>query len=121
MGPPGLVLVANIATVTSTTPMKNCSELVMPAAYNLASTDDLAEQSNCEDSKRSCSEGDFFCFPNTHLEPADRCGGLVGPLQTKCNQPPDFIVKGEQHYWVHTATDRFTGQVIDKQIEIVND
>jgi hypothetical protein len=32
MGPPGLVLVANIATVTSTTPMKNCSELVMPAA-----------------------------------------------------------------------------------------
>ena len=33
----------------------------------------------------------------------------------------DFIVKGEQHYWVHVATDRFTGQVIDKQIEVVND
>ena len=36
VGPPGPVLVANIAIVTSTTPMKNCSELVMPAAYNLA-------------------------------------------------------------------------------------
>jgi len=35
--------------------------------------------------------------------------------------PPDFIMKGEQHYWVHTATLRFTGQVIDKQIEVVND
>ena len=28
-----------------------------PTAYNLASTDDLAEQSNCEGSKRSYSEG----------------------------------------------------------------
>jgi hypothetical protein len=33
----------------------------------------------------------------------------------------DFIVEGEQHYWVHVAIDRFTGQVIDKQIEVVNE
>ena len=33
----------------------------------------------------------------------------------------DFIVEGEQHYWVHVAIDRFTGQVIDKQIEAVNE
>ena len=32
-----------------------------------------------------------------------------------------FIVEGEQHYWVHVAIDRFTGQVIDKQIEAVNE
>src|SRR5207237_10790406 len=32
-----------------------------------------------------------------------------------------FLVEGEQHYWVHVAIDRFTGQVIDKQIEIVNE
>jgi hypothetical protein len=30
-----------------------------------------------------------------------------------------FLVEGEQHYWVHVAIDRFTGQVIDKQIEVV--
>ncbi len=30
-----------------------------------------------------------------------------------------FNVEGEQHYWVHVAIDRFTGQVIDKQIEVV--
>jgi hypothetical protein len=35
--------------------------------------------------------------------------------------PNDFIVEGEQHYWVHVAIDRFTGQVIDKQIEVVNE
>jgi hypothetical protein len=33
----------------------------------------------------------------------------------------DFIVEGEQHYWVHVAIDRFTGQVLDKQIEVVNE
>jgi hypothetical protein len=35
--------------------------------------------------------------------------------------PNDFMVEGQQHYWVHLAIDRFTGQVIDKQIEVVNE
>ena len=33
----------------------------------------------------------------------------------------DFIVEGEQHYWVHVSIDQFTGQVIDKQIEVVQE
>jgi hypothetical protein len=33
----------------------------------------------------------------------------------------DFIVEGERHYWVHVAIDRFTGQVLDKQIEVVKE
>jgi hypothetical protein len=32
-----------------------------------------------------------------------------------------FNVTGEQHYWVHVAIDRFTGWVVDKQIEVVNE
>ena len=32
-----------------------------------------------------------------------------------------FNVEGEQRYWVHVAIDRFTGQVIDKQVEVVNE
>jgi hypothetical protein len=32
-----------------------------------------------------------------------------------------FIVEGEQHYWVHVAIDRFTGWVLAKQIEVVNE
>ena len=32
-----------------------------------------------------------------------------------------FVVNGEQRYWVHVAIDRFTNQVIDKQIEVVNE
>jgi hypothetical protein len=30
-------------------------------------------------------------------------------------------VEGEQHYWVHVAIEQFTGQVIDKQIEVVQE
>jgi hypothetical protein len=33
----------------------------------------------------------------------------------------DFVVEGEEHYWIHVAIDRFTGQVLDKQIEVVNE
>jgi hypothetical protein len=42
-----------------------------------------------------------------------------GPNTT--NPLANFVVEGEVHYWVHVAIDRFTGQVIDKQIEIVNE
>jgi len=32
-----------------------------------------------------------------------------------------FIVEGEQHYWLHVAIDRFTLQVIDRQVEVVTE
>lgn len=43
----------------------------------------------------------------------------------------DFVVEGEQHSWIHppsvaaasygVAIDRFTGRVLDRQIETVNE
>ena len=33
----------------------------------------------------------------------------------------DFVVEGEQRYWVHVAIDRVTGKVIDKQIAVVTE
>src|SRR5947208_7925024 len=60
-----------------------------PPAYNLASTDDLAEQSNCEGSKRSCSTGNLFRFPNARLEFADRCGSAERALSRR-NGPQEI-------------------------------
>jgi len=57
-----------------------------PTAYNLASTDDLKEQSHCEGSKGSCTAGHFFRFPNTNWNVLIDVVGSVGLLQTKCNQ-----------------------------------
>jgi len=33
----------------------------------------------------------------------------------------DFVVEGEKRYWLHIAIDRFTGEVIDQQLEPVNE
>ena len=40
---------------------------------------------------------------------------------TSVDQANKFVVEGEQHYWVHVAIDRFTGQVIDRQVEVVKE
>jgi len=32
-----------------------------------------------------------------------------------------FVVEGEKRYWLHIAIDRFTGEVIDQQLEAVYD
>ena len=41
--------------------------------------------------------------------------------QSSASTLDNFVVEGEQRYWVHVAIDRFTGQVIDKQIEVVKE
>ena len=96
------MLVANIATATSTTPMQNRSERVTrsgPPGYDLASTDDLAEQSNCEGSKGSCTAGHFFRFPNTNwnvLIDVVAQSGSFKPNATSLHN--DSVIESEQHY-----------------------
>jgi hypothetical protein len=31
----------------------------------------------------------------------------------------DFVVEGERRYWLHVAIDRFTGKIVDQQLETV--
>jgi predicted transcriptional regulator len=44
--------------------------------------------------------------------------GRCPPGSSNLNQ---FIVQGEKRYWLHIAIDRFTGAVIDQQLEAVSD
>ena len=30
-----------------------------------------------------------------------------------------FVVEGERRYWLHVAIDRFSGEVVDQQLEAV--
>jgi hypothetical protein len=76
--------------------------------------------------------------PKTQREAVARALGETGQTRTwnllidviaqSGQYPPNatsltngFVVSGEQRYWVHVAIDRFTGQVIEKQIEVVNE
>lgn len=50
---------------------------------------------------------------------------LVDAIAQSGRYPPtatalaDFVVNGEHRYWLHVAIDRFTGEVIDQQLEAV--
>lgn len=44
--------------------------------------------------------------------------GRFPPGSQKLN---DFVVEGEQRLWVHLAMDRFTGRVLDRQVEVVSE
>jgi len=54
-------------------------------------------------------------------------GLLIDVVAQSGRYPPtastlaDFVVEGEKRYWLHVAIDRFTGQVIDQQLEEVFD
>ncbi|MEY2490891.1 MAG: hypothetical protein QOC70_2833 [Verrucomicrobiota bacterium] len=45
--------------------------------------------------------------------------GRYPPGTTNLTKP--FVVEGEKRYWLHLAIDRFTGQVIDQQLEAVSE
>jgi len=45
--------------------------------------------------------------------------GRYPPGTTNLTQP--FVVEAEKRYWLHVAIDRFTGEVIDRQLEAVSE
>jgi hypothetical protein len=45
----------------------------------------------------------------------------TGRYPQNAQSAANFLVEGEQRYWVHVAIDRFTGQVLDKQVEVVKE
>ena len=58
------------------------------------------------------------------VEPIDRRGCPIRPLPSRRGGrelKTGFVVDGEQRYWVHVAIDRMTGQVLDKQVEVVKE
>jgi hypothetical protein len=42
-----------------------------------------------------------------------------GRYPPTANGLADFVVEGEKRYWLHVAIDRFTGEVVDQQLEAV--
>ena len=45
----------------------------------------------------------------------------TGRYPTTAHSLDNFVVEGERRYWLHIAIDRYTGQVVDKQLEVVNE
>jgi hypothetical protein len=120
------VLAANIVNATSTTAMQNKSELLTRAGLPMTilpvplsgAAHDQRVKSRREVVARAVSSVSQTRAWNLLIDVLAQSGRYKPNAQSLQN---DFVVEGEQHYWVHVAIDRFTGQVLDKQIEVVNE
>ena len=118
------VLAANIVAATTTTPLQNHSELVarsgLPVTILPLPTGGAHNQS--VKARREVIPRALASLSQTRtwnlLIDVIAQSGKYAQGETDLKK---FIVEGEQHYWVHVAIDRFSGQVIDKQIEVVNE
>jgi len=122
-------ITSRLANATSGTPMQNKSELVtrvnpvthLPLAQTMlptAANDKQAVKAQREVVARAMSSVSQTRVWNVLIDVVAQSGHYKPNANSLQN---DFIVEGEQHYWVHVAIDRFTGQVLDKQIEVVNE
>jgi hypothetical protein len=118
-------MATNIVNAVSTTPMQNRSELITRSGLPLAilplpatSQSNQTVKGRREVVARAISSLSQTRTWNLLIDVVAQ-SGRYKPNATSLQN--DFVVEGEQHYWVHVAIDRLTRQVIDKQIEVVNE
>ena len=114
---------AIVTALTTVQPMVNKAELVTRLAAN-ASITGLGNKEARECVMRAFSDACQTRTWNLMIDVIAQSGryppnASSGP--NTANPLANFMVEGERRYWVHVAIDRFTGQVIDKQIEVVNE
>jgi hypothetical protein len=120
-------MAGNITSATSTNPLTNKSSIItagglpttiLPTTSPATPHDNQTVKARREVVPRAISSVSQTRVWNVLIDVVAQSGHYK-PNATSLQN--DFIVEGEQHYWVHVAIDRFTGQVIDKQIEVVNE
>ena len=109
--------VANaLVAMTAIQPMINKSELVTRFASD-ASVTALGNKEAREAVIRALSDVGETRTWNFMIDVIAQ-SGRYGAAATNVDQ---FIVEGEKRYWLHVAIDRFTGEVIDQQLEKINE
>jgi len=118
------VIASNITTATSTAPLVNRSDFATRSTLPLrilplptGGTHNKSVKVRPETVPRALSSLSQTRTWNLMIDVIAQ-SGTYPPGETNL---ANFVVQGEQRYWVHVAIDRFTGQVIDKQIEVVNE
>jgi hypothetical protein len=105
-----------LLNITSATPMVNKSEIVTRLTGD-ASVTGLGNKEAREAVVRALSD-------TTQTRTWDL---MIDVIAQSGRYPPNasalshFVVEGEQRYWLHVAIDRFTGEIIDQQMELVNE
>jgi len=124
-------IAATIVAVTGTNPVVNRADLV--TRFRSSQDDDVRFQSlpalsfsNTEDNQikpqresivRALADVGNTRTWNLMIDVVAQAGQFP-PAAASLDQ---FVVGGQRHYWFHVAIDRVTGQVIDKQLELVTE
>jgi hypothetical protein len=117
-------MATNIVNAVSTTPMQNRSELITRSGLPLAI---LPLPATSQSNQTVKARREVVARAISSLSQTRTWNLLIDVIAQSGHYPPNanslagFMVEGEQHYWVHVAIDRLTGQVIDKQIEVVTE
>lgn len=109
-------IAAALVTMTSTQPMTNKSELVTRFASDPAVTA-LGNKEAIEAVMRALSDVGQTRTWNLMFDVIAQTGRYGGDAANL----DKFFVEGEKRYWLHLAIDRFTGEVIDRQLEAVRE
>jgi len=119
-------MAANITSATSTNALTNKSSIIttaglpatiLPTTSPATPHDNQTVKARREVVPRAISSVSQTRVWNLMIDVVAQ-SGRYPPGET---DPKKFIVEGEQRYWVHVAIDRFTGQVIDRQVEVVKE
>ena len=107
--------VANaIAGITATNPMISKADLVARIAANASFTGLLNKEAR-ECVMRALTDAGETRTWNLMIDVIAQSGRYPSTATSLAN----FVVEGEKRYWLHIAIDRFTGEVIDQQLEAV--
>jgi hypothetical protein len=101
-------------TVTASNPMINKGELVTWLAGD-ASVTALTNKEARECVVRAFSDACQTRTWNLMIDVIAQSGRYPPTATGLAN----FVVEGEKRYWLHVAIDRFTGEIIDQQLEAV--
>jgi hypothetical protein len=106
-----------LTTTTSATPFGSRADLVNTFMTNSTLTTALPIKSEAEAVVRSLDESANTRTWNFLIDIVAQSGRYPSTATSLDN----FVVEGQRRYWLHVAIDRYTGQIVDKQLEVVNE
>jgi len=118
----------NLVSTTSMVPITNRASLVTGGAVaNVINSGAFSDsgiskvKTEGESVVRALAESSNTRTWNLLIDVIGQSGHFINsPAPVSSGGRDNFVVEGERHYWLHLAIDRFTGQVVDQQLELVD-
>jgi putative salt-induced outer membrane protein YdiY len=101
---------------TMSNPLDNRSKLIGLVSSNVIAQAGDVDKLSRETAIRALAEVGQTRTWNFLVDVISQTGKMVGGTASA-----NFQVEAERRYWLHVAVDRFTGRVIDQELEPIND